>query len=376
MKHSMKIISIEIGIIIVALLSLLLFSINYYLYLCLISVLAMILYFILKPERKIERFHIEIFLITVILVLFYYAITYFLGFIVGFYYTTYSRSIFGILRNIVCASVLIIAIESIRETLIKNNAYHKSIVWITPILCFLLELPSIINLKIYTSKVDLFTVFLMFLLPSFIKNIVLTYIVYKSGKMNSIVYQFLMTIPNYLLPVFPNLGDFFTIIFSVSLPIILMVFIMNISTVKFEKVTNSRKIRQDRIILNVTSAIMVFIIVVIVYLTSNVFRFASLAIGSGSMTGSINKGDVVILDKKDKRVTKGDVIAFQQQGKVIVHRIVNVKVKSNNKYYETKGDANKDKDGWLVTKNNLVGKVKLRIPLLGWPTIALSELLS
>lgn len=166
MKHSTKIICIEI-MLIIASLFLLLFSFSYYFYVGLLFILSLLISFALKVEKRNERFNNDIFLITIISILFYYAFTYFLGFFSGFYYSNYSRSFFGILSNIFFSSVVIYSIESLRSTLIKNYAYHKSIVWLTPIICFLFELPTLINFRIYSSRIDIFSAILTSLLPAF-----------------------------------------------------------------------------------------------------------------------------------------------------------------------------------------------------------------
>ena len=195
MKNSHKMLSIEVGLIIASLFCMFAFSINYYVYLGIIVALSIGMYFLLKPERVKERFDLDILLIITISILFYYAITYFLGFFSGFYYTSYSRKILTMIINTISGLLVIISIENIREVLIKNNAYHKSIVWLTPIICFLLEVPTLVNFRLFHTRVDIFSAFLVTLLPALIKNFTLTYITYKSNKKNSILYQALLTIP-------------------------------------------------------------------------------------------------------------------------------------------------------------------------------------
>lgn len=375
MKHSMKIIIIELVLIISSFFCFIIFPINYYAYLGIIIALSIIISIVLKPEKRRERFNTDILLITIISFLFYYAIIYFLGFFAGFYYSGYSRKITGMLINIVPALITIFSIENIREVLIKNNAYHKSIVWLTPIICFLLEIPSLVNFRVEHTRADTLSIILTIIVPALVKSATLTYITYKSNKKNSIAYQLLIALPTYILPVFPNLGEFFDIIINTTLPIIILILITNISTVKFAKIRNSRNLAKNKIVAKFINTIVVTIVLIMVYLTSNMFRFTSLAIGSQSMTGTINKGDIVIIDKKAKNIKKKDIIAFKEQGRIIVHRIIATKEKNNIEYYQTKGDANKSKDSWLVSKNAITGKVKLRIRWLGWPTIALSELL-
>ena len=375
MKHSTKMILIEIGIIFASLFCLLFFNINYYIYLLTLAISAIAIHFLLKTDKREERFNTEIILIIVISLLFYYAITYFFGFFTGFYYSTYSKSILGIIRNIVFALIIIFSIENIREDLIKNNAYHKSIVYITPIICCLLELPSLVSFKVLTSKVDIFYAFLVLILPSITKNIVLTFITFKSNKKSSITYQLLKTIPLYILPTFPNFGEFLEIVINMLLPVIVLVLVLNITDIKFDKIKNSRKLTYNNLITKILNTIMVLIILIVIYFTCGLFRYYSLAIGSSSMKGSINKGDVVIIDKRYKSIKKNDVIAFKEQGKIVVHRVVKVRHDSITPSYKTKGDYNKNVDSWIVKKDAIVGKEVLRIRWIGWPTVILSELL-
>ena len=375
MKHSKKMLLIEFVLIISSLFCMFLYTLNYYMYLGLLVLTVIGLYLVLKPPKRAERFTTDINLIIIISILFYYAITNFIGFFSGFYYSNYSRSLTGILLNLVTSIIIIGSIETIREILIKNYAYHKSIIILAPVVCLLLELPSIINFSLYSTKVDLFNAFITLIIPAFVKSITLTYIVFKANKYSGMLYQFLLTIPNFFLPVFPNLGDFFSIIANISLPVFVLIIGVNITTVKFETVTNSRSLGKSNMIQIVLQAVLVIIVIATLYLTSNAFRFSSLAIGSESMAKVINKGDIVIIDKNNKKIKVGDVIAFEQGGRIIVHRVVNI-LDYDDKMYITKGDANNNSDAWTVSNKNLTGKVIAKIKWFGWPTVALSELIS
>ena len=375
MKHSKKMILIEVVLIIASLFCLFLYRLNYYLYLVLLILTAISLYVALKPPKRTERFNTDINLIIIICILFYYVITNFLGFFSGFYYSSYSRTLSGIFLNLVTSVIIIGSVEIIREILIKNYAYHKSIIFLTPIVCLLLELPSVINFTLYTTKVDLFNAFITLIIPTFVKSITLTYIVFKANKNSSMLYQFLLIIPNFFLPAFPNLGDFFSIIANISLPVVVLIIGVNVTTVKFETVNNSRLLGISSKLQIAFQMLLVLIVIVTLYLTSNMFRFSSLAIGSNSMAKIINKGDIVIIDKKNDNIDIGDVIAFEQGGRIIVHRVINI-LDYDGKLYVTKGDSNKDPDDWTVSDKNLTGKVISKIKWIGWPTVALSELIS
>ena len=102
-----------------------------------------------------------------------------------------------------------------------------------------------------------------------------------------------------------------------------------------------------------------------------------ISIGSGSMTDVINKGDVVVYEKiyDEKVLKKGDIIVFKRDNRTIVHRIIErIKIGKDIIYY-TKGDYNKDPDGYPLTKKDIQGRVKFRIKYLGIPSVALDEML-
>ena len=111
-------------------------------------------------------------------------------------------------------------------------------------------------------------------------------------------------------------------------------------------------------------------------LASGKFKYGMLSIGSGSMTGTINKGDVVIYENKSDKMNPkvGDILLFKKEKKIVVHRIIR-KVKVNDEViYYTKGDANKKEDGYPITNNDVIGIAKKRIKYLGIPSVALNEL--
>ena len=111
----------------------------------------------------------------------------------------------------------------------------------------------------------------------------------------------------------------------------------------------------------------VFILIVIA-LVSCRFAYGVLVIGSESMTGSIEKGDVVLFHRTND-VKEGDVIVFRYEDIKMVHRITKVRNINGVMRYTTKGDANQMEDEGYVTKDSLMGKVLFRIKYIGKPTL-------
>lgn len=91
-----------------------------------------------------------------------------------------------------------------------------------------------------------------------------------------------------------------------------------------------------------------------------------------SMYPKIKAGDIIITYKNsDNKYKTGDIITFVSTGKstagiTITHRIVEIK-KENGKYsYITKGDNNNTKDLDEVKSNNVIGRVIIKIPKVGY----------
>ena len=98
----------------------------------------------------------------------------------------------------------------------------------------------------------------------------------------------------------------------------------------------------------------------------------SFVVLTGSMEPNISVGSVVYT-KPFGSYHSGDVIAFNQEGRTITHRIVGVKpLKASGVSYTTKGDANNAADSDTVSENKIVGKQVISVPYLGRLIVFLS----
>ena len=98
--------------------------------------------------------------------------------------------------------------------------------------------------------------------------------------------------------------------------------------------------------------------------------FGAYVIISGSMEPNIHVYDVIVTKRTETtEMKKGDVITFYSNdnrfyGATVTHRIVEV-VDGKEGVFRTRGDANNITDDALTIKENIVGKVVMRIPQLG-----------
>ncbi|MFH1561346.1 MAG: signal peptidase I [Patescibacteria group bacterium] len=97
------------------------------------------------------------------------------------------------------------------------------------------------------------------------------------------------------------------------------------------------------------------------------------SVRSGSMAPSIPEGSLVWVSPSDNYQI-GDVITFKFQKntkdnpryQTITHRIAGLTQKDNVFFFITKGEANQAIDGDLVDQKDILGKVILSIPRLGY----------
>lgn len=86
---------------------------------------------------------------------------------------------------------------------------------------------------------------------------------------------------------------------------------------------------------------------------------------SGSMEPAIMTGDVIVIQNKGTYLIN-DVVTFENNaGRVVTHRIVTVE-SGQEKKYSTKGDANRTGDEDIITDKQILGRVALVIPKLGY----------
>lgn len=88
---------------------------------------------------------------------------------------------------------------------------------------------------------------------------------------------------------------------------------------------------------------------------------------SGSMEPNIMTGAVVAI-REVPTYNIGDVITFTSEGASIptTHRIVGTEQVDGQAYFITKGDANEERDTNPVFPNNIIGKVMVDIPYVGF----------
>ena len=328
-------------------------------------------------EKENFRNKKDVLLNIIICLLIYYFVTYFLGLFTGFIRTSYSLSFINIIKNIFPVILLIVVSELLRYELFTKSKGNIPCFAIGYVVFVLIDVNLSVHMYDVTSYLGLTKMICLVVFPSVTKNILLIYLTQKVGYANAIVYRLLTDLSTYLLPIFPDFGEYINVLLKTVLPVAIMARLNNMFNYYELRKIKSSKYNRRKLIIYTFITIALFVIVT---LTSGLFTYQALTIGSGSMSPKIEKGDIVILKKVKKSelktINKGDVLVYNHDDKIIVHRVVEILNANGQTSFITKGDNNDTKDSWVIKEDEVIGTVKLKIKYLGMPTVALNELLN
>lgn len=375
MKKDAYMISIvEVIVLIISLLQMFVFkSFSYPVYLILLFGVLVLSYFLLKFDRRKERLSKDIILIVSIAVLLYWLVIYIVGYFSGFLINSYQRSFWGISKNLFFGFGLIIITELIRHMLLRRRTTRMKLVVLSVIALSMIEIATRFSIGQLDNNTQILKLFFSVVVPVFSKNVLLTYITLKTGFVGSTIYRTLMELPLYVVPIIPNLGYYIENLIITILPLIILLIIYKIYYSSDDKIASSRMYSKLNKLSSIFYAFIIVVLLTIVILVSGIGRYIVYTIGSASMEKTINVGDVVVIDKKDKEFVENDIIAFYHNDVILVHRIISIYEDDFGIYYQTKGDNNDDADSWLVKEADVVGQYRMRIRWVGWPTVKLNE---
>lgn len=335
-----------------------------------------VLYFRAGFRKNKSRIESDVILSILAYLGFYYLITYILGYFVGFNRNVYSREIIMIFKNTFPVIMFIILSEFLRYNINFRARDNKLLLFISFLAFVLITNTLTFNDLAKTGYSDAMVVVKqlgLFILPSITTNILLTFMSMKVGYKSNIIYRLLTEIPLYILPIFPNFGDYLEAVLRLSLPIVFYIWLYRY----LEKKKSKKKVyAEKRRVFTLFRFNVGLLCVILVYFISGLFKYQALVIATGSMKPSIVIGDVVIVNKKDwekqNSIRPGEVLAYRKDNMVICHRIIQVVRSGQEVFYVTKGDNNEVADTLMVKRSQIVGIVKYKVRYVGYPTVLLN----
>ncbi|MEM4527746.1 MAG: signal peptidase I [Desulfurococcaceae archaeon] len=301
----------------------------------------------------------------------YMSIYMMLGLWTGFGFTPYSTSLLGVLVNIVHVVSRVLALEFLRAYIVDKLRYtHGSLAMCLPILITWSLASFPYPLLSLSMSIESLKITYRYLIPSFLANMFSTFIVLNHGLTPSIIYNLVPSLFTRIIPFLPRLDWFIEGSFNSMIPLIGYYISLPYHRTRFRHGIKDIYVESRNVIKLLTyfSAI-----VAITMLSQGYLGVRLLVISSGSMSPTLNIGDLVVLCTHCRDIGVGDVVAYVSQWGVIVHRVV--EIDSSYRYIVTKGDANNAPDLDPVSMDNVIGKVVFKIPLIGYISLYIQQAL-
>lgn len=358
-------------VIVFLLLNLLVLNISAKLQLLPIFIIIFLLSFIFFKFRKDKTYAKIQVTITMLLIGIVQIVLYLLtGFLEGFSKNAISMS-FNRFLTVILPIILILVVIELLRYMISVKFEKNNLIRILSITMFVLFDVTLFGSNVNFNSLDSVLEFLgITFFPSLVSNIVFDDMVVKYGYKPILVYRLLTTLCYYMLPIVPNMYILFRAIARIVIPLIFY-FILSYM---YDRVTFQEALKVKPKI-SISSIIILILVIIMAGLISCEFRYGILTIGSGSMTGTLNKGDIAFFEKfNGQELEIGDIIIFKRGKRNIVHRITQVGLFNDEYVYITKGDKNKVEDNGYVYQKDIQGIVHYRIKYIGYPSIWIRNL--
>ena len=293
---------------------------------------------------------------------------YLTGFEFGFVQNPYALKWNFLLAYALPVAVIIAASEYIRYVVRAQGDRTGDV--LSYIFCVIAECLTLGNLSYITS----FNRFMDFVgitfFPALIGNLLYHYVSKRYGYLPSMIYRLPLSLYIYLIPVESGIPDAIMAIVKLFVPLAIYAFIDAL----YEKKRKYALAKRSKAAIAAALAVIVLMVASVMFI-SNQFRYGTFVIASPSMEGELNVGDAAIFERLDGQpVEVGQIIVFEKNGSVVIHRVVEIETVNGMTRYYTKGDANEDLDAGFVYISEIIGVVNHKIPYVGYPTIWLRSL--
>jgi signal peptidase I len=212
----------------------------------------------------------------------------------------------------------------------------------------------------------------MVLFPAITSNLYYHFSSRNFGPIPNIAFRLITSLYVFCVPASTAMPDALLAAIKLVVPLLVYGFIMAL----FEKKKKKVAVQKSNALSTIALVVAIVIIIGVAMVVSCQFRYGAVVIATESMTGEINKGDVIIYEQyKNQKIEEGQVIVFKQNGYRVIHRVARIETVNNETRYYTKGDANNTIDIGYRTQSDIIGLTDIKIAYIGYPTLWLHKLL-
>ena len=335
----------------------------------LMTALALITRALIRKRSSVSINKKEVLLLSIIIAVLYVLLLQGMGIFFGFYKNPYFVNTSLLIKTIIPVAAIIASSEIFRSTMLaQKNAFATVFAFLS---CLIAEVLSFSNLAQITSFNKFMDLMGLNLLPAIGANLYYNHVSRRYGALPNIIFRLITTLYSYFMYKITATSDVIVAMIKLVIPIVMYALISAL----YEK-KKRPAIKKGRKLSALSTILTSVIVVSIAMLISCQFRFGAIVIATESMTGEINKGDMIIYEEyKKQTIDEGQVIVFLEDGNRIIHRVVKIEIVENEKRYFTKGDANVDMDIGFRTDKDIVGLTDIKVSYIGYPTLWLRALL-
>ena len=295
-----------------------------------------------------------------------------LYFLTGIYFGFYrlpTNGFVAILKKALPIAIVVVRTELIRSRLLTQNSIWLKI--ITLACCVLADILLSYNFYSFVNFNKFMDFVGLSLFPAILTNLLFSFLIVRYGALPNIAYRLIIV----LLPIFvafePKIADALYALLKLLFPLLIYLFV----ELLYEKKKREKK-RVSKRVSVIIAGVLVVCFSSLIMLISCQFHFCAIVIATESMTGELNKGDMIVYEKytDEDVIEQGQIIVFNKFGSMTVHRVVQVEHINGQTRYYTKGDANDDNDSGFITDGDIYGFVHFKVPYVGYPTLILREI--
>ncbi|MEM2568088.1 MAG: signal peptidase I [Candidatus Bathyarchaeia archaeon] len=245
-------------------------------------------------------------------------------------------------------------------------------------LFYALLTPTIPQYQNLTSALAIAEFLIRTFIPTLATSLLATYLAYLGGFPANLAYMAVPTLFTWFSPILPNIPWQTTSILTVTATTIgFLVLDAAIKPLPTAKQRRQIRIRQTKKAEKQTIywTAIALTAVIAVWSTTGLLGFTPTIIASGSMTPTLNVGDIAIVAATPaKAIRIGDIIQYYTASgePPTIHRVIDKYESGGLTWFITKGDANNAPDN-PINERQVAGKVIFTIPKLGWISITLKE---
>lgn len=288
----------------------------------------------------------------------------------GFGRSPYSHTAYHIFLNTCFFGSSLVGMEFARSYLLNGLPRRRAEMMVIPI-ALMFALLSLPLARLTGSSMFSLTFFAGTCLPLVARSLVASYLALVTrGPLASIAYLGVLLAFEWYSPILPHMSWILNAFVGTTGAVIGLLALQSLCETK----TESRGEVNARGSSLAGWVLVAVVCVAIFFVSFGVLGFRPMLVGSGSMSPALDVGDIAVVTRVSAdAIGEGDIIHFARGGTSVIHRVVEVQ-DNGSRVFITKGDLNDSPDSDPVYPSQIQGRVRFRIPKLGWIGVAIKSL--